>query len=120
MAINEVTYEYGTFSTGQLNYFKEKMRKKIFWLIVYTDKNTNQNYLDVDVEKYQDNLMGQIAGFNALLFYPNELVDVMTSLKAAMLELQKDSFNFTKYKKHVFDAGAMIDKLTVGDSHECP
>lgn len=112
-----IEHKYGKFTKEQIEYYKTKLRKKLFWLIIYTDKRTNQEYQDVNVESYQTNLMRQIDGFNSILYYPNEIVDIMATLEAARIELKKEEFNFPAYKKLIFDAGSMIDNLKVGDSN---
>ena len=94
-----INHRYGTFNSDQFESFKTKMRKKIFWLILYTDERTNANYKNINVKEYQKNLMKQISAFNSLLFYPDEMVDIINNLEAARLELEKSDFNFKTYKK---------------------
>lgn len=91
------------------------MRKKIFWLILYTDDKTNFKYKDVDVVSYQESIMRQLDGLNYLLSYPAEFVELLSILSASLIELKKDDFNFRVYRKLILDAGAMVDNLKVGD-----
>ena len=111
-----INHRYGTFNSNQFESFKTKMRKKIFWLILYTDERTNTNYKNINVKEYQKNLMKQISAFNSLLFYPDEMVDIINNLEAARLELEKSDFNFKTYKKFVLDAGDYMLALKVGQS----
>lgn len=111
-----INHRYGTFNSNQFESFKTKMRKKIFWLILYTDERTNANYKNINVKEYQKNLMKQISAFNSLLFYPDEMVDIINNLEAARLELEKSDFNFKTYKKFVLDAGDYMLALKVGQS----
>lgn len=113
-----IDHKYGTFSYPQIDEYKTKMRKKIFWLVLYTDENTNQDYKHVDVVQYQENLMSQLAGLNSLLSYPVELVEMLSILEEALAVLKSDDFNFKRYKKLVFDAGAIIQHMKVGDTSE--
>ena len=110
-----INHKYGSFDISQFNKYKERMRKKIFWLIIYTDSETNEQYKDVDVIAYHKHIMEQISGLSSLLFYSSKVVDILCSLEAALSILEKDEFDFQSYRKLVLDAGAMMDRLKVGD-----
>lgn len=112
---NMVQHKYGEFKESQVEYYKQKFRKKIFWLILYTDENTNQNYKDVDVKKFHKNLIFEISNCNELLFYPKNFTEIINKLDCALAILEANSFDFNKYKKLVFDAGALIDSLKEGE-----
>lgn len=103
-----IKHKYGEVTSKQIESYKTKLRKKLFWLIIYKDENTNKDYKNVDVESYQINLMKQMDGFNSIMNYPSDMVDVMSILEAALIELCKDNFDFNTYKKLVFDAGSLI------------
>lgn len=47
-----VPHKYGEFKLSQVDYYKQKLRKKIFWLVLYTDKNTKDDFKNIDVVKY--------------------------------------------------------------------
>ena len=49
---NLVPHKYGEFKISQIDYYKQKLRKKIFWLVLYTDKNTKEDFKNIDVVKY--------------------------------------------------------------------
>ena len=53
-------YLYGKFSDKQITEFKNKLHKKLFWLLLYKDPKTAQNYKNVDFAKYFVNLMKEI------------------------------------------------------------
>lgn len=110
-----VPHKYGSFKRSQVDYYKEKLRKKIFWLVIYTDKNTNADFKNIDVIKYHTNLLFEISNCNRLLLYPKDFVEVINCLDCALEILQSDSFDFEKYKKFVFDAGALLKYRKVGD-----
>ncbi len=57
-------YLYGKFSDKQITEFKNKLHKKLFWLLLYKDPKTAQNYKNVDFAKYFVNLMKEIDGLN--------------------------------------------------------
>lgn len=109
-----VSHKYGEFEQEQTEYYQKKLRKKIFWLVLYTDKNTKDDFKDIDVIKYHENLLFEISSYNALLFYPKDFVEIINTLESALTILKSDHFDFKKYKKLVFDAGALMQRLEVG------
>lgn len=110
-----VTHEYGKFKLDQVEYYQTKLRKKIFWLVLYTDKNTKEDFSNVDVVKYHESLLFEISSLNKLLLYPKDFVEIINTLDSALTILKSDHFSFLKYKKLVLDAGALMQRLKVGD-----
>ena len=110
-----IPHKYGKFKKSQIDYYKKKLRKKIFWLVLYTDKDTKDDFDNIDVVKYHKNLLFEISSCNELLLYPKDFVEIINSLECALSILQSDEFDFYKYKKLVFDAGAMLQRMKVGD-----
>jgi hypothetical protein len=55
--------------------------------------------------------MRRLDGFNELLFYPTEIVAIMSLLEAAMIESRKDNFNYKSYRKLILDAHRLIDEI---------
>lgn len=110
-----ISHKYGKFNNEQFADYKKRMRKKIFWLIIYTDPKTNNDYKNVDVVMYHKKLIEQLSGLNSLLFYPSGMVDILCALEYALEILNKEEFDFKHYRKLVLDAGAMVDRLKVGD-----
>ena len=110
-----VSHKYGEFKQEQTEYYQNKLRKKIFWLVLYTDKNTKDDFENIDVVKYHENLLSEISSYNELLFYPKDFVEIINTLEQALSILKSDNFDFIRYKKLVFDAGASIQRLKVGD-----
>ena len=102
---------YGYFTDEQMENYKIKLHKELFWLLIYQDPETKNNYLDVDFNKYFDGLMRKISGLNKLLFYPTEIVSIMSLLEAALIESQKEEFNYKAYRKLVLDAHSLVDKI---------
>ena len=101
--------------SNQLEYYQEKLRKKLFWLILYTDEETKEDFKSVDVAKYHEELLFEISSYNSLLLYPDNFAEIINSLKSALEILKSNHFNFRRYKKLVFDAGAGLKRLKVGD-----
>ena len=112
---NMVSHKYGEFKQEQAEYYQQKLRKKIFWLVLYTDKNTKDDFENIDVIKYHENLLFEISNYNKLLLYPKDFVEIINTLESALTILKSDDFDFVKYKKLIFDAGALMQRLKVGD-----
>ena len=110
-----VSHKYGEFKQEQTEYYQQKLRKKIFWLVLYTDKNTKDDFENIDVIKYHENLLFEISNYNKLLLYSKDFVEIINTLESALTILKSDDFDFVKYKKLVFDAGALMQRLKVGD-----
>ena len=83
----------------------------MYWLLLYKDPKTCEQYSYVDFNKYFDGLMRRINGLSSLLSYPVEIVSIMSTLEAAFLETKKDDFDFQIYRKLVLDAHALVDKI---------
>ena len=102
---------YGNFDDKQMENYKIKLHKEMFWLLIYKDPKTKDEYLNVDFNKYFDGLMRKIDGLNELLFYPTEIVSIMSLLEAALIESKKVDFNYQVYRKLVLDAHSLVDKI---------
>jgi hypothetical protein len=102
---------YGNFDNEQMENYKVKLHKELFWLLIYKDPKTKDEYLSVDFNKYFDGLMRKIDGLNELLFYPTEIVAIMSLLEAALIESKKADFNYQAYRKLVLDAHSLVDKI---------
>ena len=102
---------YGHFDDEQMENYKVKLHKELFWLLIYKDPKTREEYLNVDFNKYFDGLMRRIDGLNELLFYPVEIVSIMSLLEAALIESKKVDFDYQAYRKLVLDAHSLVDKI---------
>lgn len=101
----------GYFPEEQFEEYKKKMHKEMFWLLIYKDPKTKDDYLYVDFEKYFTGLMKKLNGLNALFSYPVEMVSIMGLLQGAYLETQKENFDYSIYRKLVLDAHALVDQI---------
>ena len=110
-----IPHKYGEFKECQVDYYQDKLRKKIFWLILYTDEKTKNDFDSVDVVHYHENLLLEISSCNELLKFPRDFVELINSLEMALIILKSENFNFNKYRKLVLDAGAIITRMKVGD-----
>lgn len=102
---------YGHFDDLQIEEYKEKLHKEMFWLLLYKDPKTKDEFKNVDFEKYFINLMKKIDDLNTLLFYPVEIVAIMSLLQAALNETRSDDFNYRSYRKLILDAHSLVDKI---------
>ena len=90
---------------------KTRGHKELFWLLLYKDPKTKEQYQNVNFEKYFDGLMRKINGLNELLFYPTEIVSIMSLLQAAFQETREEPFNYPIYRKLILDAHSLVDKI---------
>ena len=111
-----IEHKYGSYSNEQFDEYKTKLHKKIFWLLIYKDPNTKDQFPNVDTyafEQYFKHVMLEIDGMNALLFYPVEICSIMSLLESAFHETQKEEFDFKLFRKLILDAHALIDKISL-------
>lgn len=109
-------YKYGVFSQNQIANVKYEIRKRVFYLILIADPETNKQYEGVDVEAAFDSLLHWLGGLNEVLLCPTELVTVIGLLEAALIrykqgELTQVDFRNSVYRKLVLDAGATVLKI---------
>lgn len=102
---------YGSFSENQIQEYKVKLHKELFWLLLYKDPKTIDEYLNVDFDKYFVGVMKKINGFNDLMFNPVEIVSIMSLLQAAYRETKNVNFNWGQYRKLILDAHNLVDKI---------
>lgn len=104
-------HKYGEFIPEQISSVKQSIRKSIFFLLLYVDPKTKHEYEGVNIGKAFNSLLYKLGGMNDILFYPPELVTVISLLQQALIELNKEDFSFAVYRKLILDAGAEVDKI---------
>lgn len=104
-------YEYGEFSDEQISKTKVKLRKQIFFLLLVVDPKTAANYPEVDPKAAIENMLQTLGGLNRLLGYPEQIVTISSTLMAALIEYEKEDFNFDNYRKLILDAGSNVLKI---------
>lgn len=114
--MGKLNHKYGSFDEEQIRLTKEKLRKKIYFLLLIADPNTADNY-DVDVVAAFKNIQHVLDGYNSLTGYPREVVTVASLLEKALLNYQ-DNFDFQLYRKLVLDAGREIMNVKEVDDAE--
>lgn len=102
---------YGEFSKNQMSEYKVKLHKELFWLLLYKDPKTKEQYAHIKFDKYFTGIMKKINGLNELLFYPVEIVSIMSLLQAALIETKKEDFDYEIYRKLILDAHSWVDKI---------
>ena len=107
--------KYGSYSSEQINSVKYKIRKSIYFLLLYVDPQTRDDYPDVNVADAFRSLQCKLNGLNSILLEPPELVQTMSLLEAALAEFQSDSFDYHTYRKLILDAGSEIMRVKEGD-----
>lgn len=102
--------KYGYYSSSQISIVKQSLRKAIFFLLLYVDPQTKDDYPNVNVDDAFQSLMLRLNGLNSILLEPPELVDTMCYLEAAR-QLLDSNFDFALYRKLILDAGAQIMRI---------
>lgn len=106
---------YGEFTDNQIFETKKYLRSSIYFLLLCVDPNTCEEHTNVDVNEIFENLLTKLGGFNHLLYYHKNVVDVMSLLKAAQDVYNQPDLDFRKYRKLILDAGAEVLKIKDGD-----
>ena len=106
-----MNHKYGTFQTAQFEKYKVKLHKDLFYLLLYKDPETSDQFENVDYDKYFVSVMRKIDGLNELLFCPSEIVEMMSLLEAAFKLSKKDDFQYSSYRKLVLDAHNLVDRI---------
>lgn len=109
-----IEYKYGSFTEEQFNEYKTQLHKKLFWLLIYKDPNTKEQFPNVDqanFEQYFTHVMHEIDGMNSIFLYPPEICMMVNILESALHETQKEFFDYKFYRKLILDAHSLIDKI---------
>lgn len=107
--------KYGSLSSTQLDAILLHIRKSIFFLLLYVDPVTKDQYYGIDVAEAIRSLQYKLNGLNSILLNPPELVETMSLLEAALIELQSECYEFKRYRKLILDAGSKILEVKEGD-----
>ena len=106
-------HKYGEFSQEQMQAAKDKLRKKIFYLLVACENEIQKKELDktVSVDEAFTDVLNELNGLNDLLGYPPEFVDIISLLNSAHIEYKSPDFSFSMYRKLVLDAGNSVQSI---------
>ena len=105
-----MNYLYGKFSDEQLLLNSKIMHSEVHKLLLYKDKNITQVIFDNDddFKNYFTNLLFRFGGLNELLYYPVEMVALLSTLQAAYDMINDSDFNYCEYRKLILDAHGYI------------
>lgn len=104
-------YKYGCFDDEQMNQVKLKLRKQIYFLLLYVDSDTCDSFPGIDVNMAFDDLLTRLDGLNGILRFPCGLVGVISLLESARKEYNHQDFDFYRYRKLILDAGSEIMRI---------
>ena len=106
------------FNEKQYYEYRDRLHKKMFWLLLYKDPETRDEYSEVNFNRYFKFLMKELDGLNELLSHPSFLLETMSLLQAAYNETVNDPFDYTNYRKLVLDSHNVLDKVFEGVCHD--
>lgn len=107
-----MVYEYGEFTPSQVADIKHLIQKKIFFLLIVADPETQEKYKNINIPAAFDDLLRMLAGFNDLLNHPAEVVSISCRLKAALDEYQKGAgYDFKVYRRLILTAGKEVESI---------
>lgn len=106
-----IIHTYGTFTAEQFEEYKTQLHKKLFWLLLYQDPKTKEDYPLVNIQEYFKGIMLELDGLNQLLSYPKEMVSIMSTLEEAKTLCVTDNFDFKIYRKLILDAHKLVDDM---------
>lgn len=107
--------KYGEYSSAQVSSIKSSIRKSIFFLLLYVDPETKDNYPNIDVADAFRSLQYRLNGLNSILLNSPEVIETMSLLESALIELNSECFDYKKYRKLILDAGSEIMRVKEGD-----
>lgn len=103
-------YKYGNYPNYQIHDYKKKIHSLVHWLLIYKEENDNI------LEKYFDTVQYKLNGFNELMQYPTQIVEIMNLIESARLEFEKkEQCNHELYRRTILDIHGLIDKLPEED-----
>ena len=103
--------KYGEFSKTQLDELKTSLHKKLFQMLLYKDPKTASKYTYVNVDKYIQDFLKDLAAVNSVLFYPQSVIDLIIKVESARLLLLGEDFDYKTYRKLLFEAHNLVDLL---------
>lgn len=107
-----MNHKYGTFDAKQFKDYKTQLHKKLFWLLLYQDPKTKDQYPSVNIQKYFKGLMYELDGLNHLLFYPKEMITLCSKLEKARTMCASPTFDWEEYRCLILDAHTLVDNIS--------
>lgn len=103
-------HKYGSYPKNQFHDYKKRMHSLVHWLLIYAE-NEDKSY----VNNYFQIVQERINGLNELLDFPVQIIEIMSFIESAKIELNKDDYCHNKYRKIIFDVHELIDRIPEGD-----
>ncbi len=100
-------FKYGALPQNQIHEEKIRLQGAIYKLLPY--KEDNYELLD----KYFQSLLQRICGLNKLFMEQPKIITLMSILESARYET-----DFTKYRKDILDACALVNEIEEVDCCE--
>ena len=100
-----MVYKYGTLPSSQIREEKNRLQGAIYKLLPY--KEEGYEFLDA----YFVSLQQRLNGLNHLLGNQTCILTLMERIEAARYET-----DLRQYRKAIFDACSLVDKIEEGDS----
>lgn len=104
-------HKYGAFPDTQFEQYRIKLHKDLFYLLLYKDPKTSDQFADVNFDKYFVGLMQKINGLNELFLHPSEMIEMMALLEASYMLTKEKDFQYSLYRKLILDAHNLVDKI---------
>lgn len=107
--------KYGEYSSTQIHNTKLNLQKSIFFLLLYKDPKESNKYKNVDIPAAFRGIQHRLIGLNSILLESPEIVETMSLLEAALIELQSECYDWHEYRKLILDAGSAVMRIKEGD-----
>ena len=98
-------YKYGDYPAEQIHDYKKRIHSLVHWLLIYQEENSEvlSNYFTI--------VQYKLNGFNELMQYPTQMIEIMNLVESAKLEYEKGLCNHDIFRRYILDIHALIDKL---------
>lgn len=101
--------KYCDFKPEQFKDFIKRLHSKVHWLLIYKESDDCDYFFD-----YFNSVMEFVGGLNELLENNSLVIDLLITLQVALNESKKEDCNFKLFRKNIFEAHSIIDKLGGG------
>ena len=109
---------YGEIDDRQLALYKKKMHGDVFWLLLYKDPSLGDKFAHVDFDRAFACIQKRMIGLSRLLPFSAETVDILVNLEAAKATAEIEPFDFSLYRKLLFEAHNAIDRINLSSPPE--
>ena len=104
---------YGEFSDDQIKANARLMHGEIHKLLLYKDPELSDQIFKSEEEFYTyfNNLLYRFGGLNTLLGNPKQMIALMSTLQAALGEVQSDQYDWTVFRHLILDAHGYVKAM---------